>query len=110
MADQNQMMDLAKAMGGGAAAGAGMGAITGAIPNGLPGAMAGMQSGALSGAAVPLMRRMFPNNPDAGQLIGQGLLMPQPLGLPAIVGGGLMGLFNAKPTPTAQLGSEPSYP
>lgn len=70
--------------------------------------MAGLQGGVMTGAAVPLLRRMFPNNPDAAQLMGQGALMPFPLGLPAMIGAGAM-FMGAKPTPTNQLvESEPS--
>lgn len=101
MPDQNQMMELAKAIGGGAAQGAGMGAAVGGIPYGLPGALAGMKSGALGGAVSPLVRHMFPEKADAVDLLTQGVL-GFPLMSPALVGGAAM-MMGGKPATPEQL-------
>lgn len=79
--------DLAEDMAMGGARGAAMGGVMAGVPNGMPGMLGGARSGLISGAMTPLLRRMFPGNPDAAQLIGQGMLMPFPLNLPMMLGG-----------------------
>ncbi len=94
------------------AMGAGQGALTGAplagLTGGLPAMLAGMQSGALTGAAVPLARYLMPNHADAAGLMAQGAMMG-PVGLPAMLGGGLM-MMGAKPTQYDQYATDSRPP